>query len=551
MKKVIALALLMLLTSCADENDPKTWVKRLDDPAQRAPAIKRLDQFFNDTMGSAGNNREDPKVKALLDDSVEPLAKTYTAGGLDEKTRKDLIKLLGDMGDPRAAPAFAKAFKDFESGKTDDDVKYASQGTTRLAKENHLTDQALIDALWECFSKFQPSKNTKSINLVKDLVNAVKTVKHPSYGPKAVALLAAPVKDPKDPSESMDQIQFWQQTAAQLIGDIKYTAGIRPLVTVLLTPTKKDLTFPVRLALHKMPKESEPVLISALKAEGDFGPLAGAYPEKAYVALVAEPLAYISRPAGLGAVLDSLGSADNDGNRAMLASYLTYWPPEPRSTSAFTNAAARIAPNAAIALAGGMNGHAVLAGNAAGFMDPSMTDWVVKEIANAKGEGIAESIQSSGSIAAIKLMMPEQAKSVGDTINAKIQGQATEKDMFKAASNVLDKCKKNTGCYLDFIGTPIPSAPAAAKMGHVKAVWMIAMTGNEGDKGKLFDKLVNIKDRAVRLPICEAIDHLSPKGDAALGDKLEKLVDTEVAAGNKDGTDEMYRIALKLRSRVP
>src|SRR3954469_22108959 len=189
-KAAIALGLLLLLGSgCADENDPKTWVKRLDDPAQRTPAIKRLDQFFNDTMGSANNNREDPKVKALLDDATEPLAKTYIAGGLDDKTRKDLIKLLGDMGDPRAAPAFAKAFKDFEPGKTDDDVKYASQGTTRLAKENHLTDQALIDALWECFSKFQPSKNTRSINLVKDLVTAVKTVKHPSYGPKAVALL--------------------------------------------------------------------------------------------------------------------------------------------------------------------------------------------------------------------------------------------------------------------------------------------------------------------------------------------------------------------------
>ena len=26
------------LVACDDENEPKTWVKRLDDPAQRAPA---------------------------------------------------------------------------------------------------------------------------------------------------------------------------------------------------------------------------------------------------------------------------------------------------------------------------------------------------------------------------------------------------------------------------------------------------------------------------------------------------------------------------------
>src|SRR5258708_3941286 len=76
----------MGIAGCADENDPKTWVKRLDDPAQRAPAIKRLDEMFNGAMGAANNNREDPKVKGVIDDSVEALAKTYTTGGLDEKT---------------------------------------------------------------------------------------------------------------------------------------------------------------------------------------------------------------------------------------------------------------------------------------------------------------------------------------------------------------------------------------------------------------------------------------------------------------------------------
>src|SRR5688572_25284095 len=81
------------IVGCADENDPKTWVKRLDDPAQRTPAIKRLDEMFNGAMGQSNNNRDDPKVKAVVDDSVEGLAKTYVAGGLDDKTRKDLIKL--------------------------------------------------------------------------------------------------------------------------------------------------------------------------------------------------------------------------------------------------------------------------------------------------------------------------------------------------------------------------------------------------------------------------------------------------------------------------
>lgn len=537
------------LVACADENDPKTWVKRLDDPAQRAPAIKRLDQFFNDARTPSSNSRDDGKVKAILDDAVEPLAKTYIAGGLDDKTRKDLMKLLGDMGDPRAAPAFAKAFKDFESGKNDDDVKFASQGTTRVANAGKLTDQALIDALWECFSKFSPSKNNKSINLVKDLQSAVKTVKHPTYGPKAVALLSAPVKDPKNPSEGMDQIQFWQLTAAQIIGDLKFTPGVKALVAVLMTPTKRDLTFPVRLALHKMPKEAEPVLITALKGEGDFATLALAYPEKAYLPLIAEPLAYISRSAGRDAIVAALGSADSDQNRTMLATYLTYYPSDAKVVKTFTDAAAKVSPNSAIAAVGGGNGHAILVGAAANFFDSSLTDWILKELAAAKGEA-ADAMPVSGLPAAIKLMTPEQAKAVSDAVG-KIQGQAIEKDMYRSASAVLDKCKKDVSCYLGVLETPVPSSPPAAKMGHVKAVWMAGMLGNAGTKAKLLDKVATIKDGSVRLALLEAIDHLSPQGDAAAGDRLEKQVETDQAAGNKAGTDEMYRVALKLKSRVP
>jgi hypothetical protein len=536
------------IVGCADENDPKTWVKRLDDPAQRAPAIKRLDEMFNAAMGSSNNNREEPKVKAVVDDSIEALAKTYTAGGLDEKTRKDLIKLIADMGDPRAAPALAKAFKDYEPGKNDEDVKFAAQGTSRLANANKLTDQPLIDALWDCFAKFQPSK-AKSINLVKDLQGAVKTVKHASWGPKAVALLNAPVTDPKNPEQGMDQLQFWQLTAVQLIGDTKFTPGVGALVKVLMTPTKKDLTFPVRLALHKMPKEAEPELIKALKGEGDYQKLAEAYPERAYVPLVAEPLAYISRPTGLAALVDALNSATTDQNRTILATYLTYFPTEPKNVKTFTDAYAKVAPNAAISLMGGANGHAILAGSAANFFDASLTEWILKEVAGAKGEA-ADAMPAAALPAAIKLMNADQAKAVGEAVN-KIPGQAIEKEMFKSASAVLEKCKKDGACYLGILDTPVPSAPPAAKMGHVKAVWMAVELHGPDTKAKLLERVEKVKDGSVRLALLEGIDTLSPNGDAAAADKLEKLVETDRAGGNAAGTDEMYRIALKLRSRVP
>jgi hypothetical protein len=116
---------------------------------------------------------------------------------------------------------------------------------------------------------------------------------------------------------------------------------------------------------------------------------------------------------------------------------------------------------------------------------------------------------------------------------------------------VLDKCKKDASCYLGILDTPVPSAPPAAKMGHVKAVWMTVELKTDATKGELLKRVEKVKDGSVRLALLEAIDTLSPKGDAAGADKLEKLVETDTAAGNKAGTDEMYRIALKLRSRVP
>ena len=539
------------VVGCADENDPKTWAKRLDDPAQRVPAIKRLDSFFTDAMGSAStpNKRDDEKVKKVLDDAVEPLTKTYIAGGLDEKTRKDLVKLLGDMGDVRAAPAYAKAFKDYEPGKNDEDVKYAAQGTTALAKAGPIADQGLVDALWDCFAKFQPSK-AKSINLVKDLQTAVMVVKSPTYGPKAVEKLAAPVSDPKDPTQGMDQIQFWQLTAARLIGELKFTPGVKPLVKVLLTPSKSDLIFPVRLALTRMPKEAEPVLIAALKGtDPDLAALADKYPEKAWVPRIAEPIAYISRPAGRDAILEALDKAENDQNRTILATELTHFPSDPKLVKAYVDAYNKVPANAAIPLFNGGNGHAIIAQSAANFFDTTLTDWLLKETAAAKGEA-ADAMPPAALQAAIKLMTTTSSKAVGDAVG-KIPGQALEKDMYKSASAVLDKCKQDAACYVGVLDTAVPSTPPTAKMGHVKAAWMAAIYGNAQTKNDLVGKVDKVKDGSVRLAMVEAIDHLSPQGDAANADKLEAIVDSDKKLGVNYATDEVYKIALKLRSRVP
>ncbi len=544
-------ALAAAVTACADENDPKTWVKRLDDPAQRSAAVKRLSSFFDDTLGKASKNREAPEVKALLDDVVPGLTKTYVSVQLDEKTRKDLIKLLADTRDPRTAPALAKALNEYEPGVSDEDVKFAAQSVTGLAGAGKLTDQSVIDALWNCFAKFQASK-AKSINLVTDLHDAVLAVKDASYGPKAVLKLAAPV-DPTVPAQSMDQIQFWQRTAIQVIGELRFAPAAKALVTVVLTQSKSDLRATANAALMRIPQAAEPVLISALKGtDPDLQKLADGFKEKSAVAVVADSLSWLSRPAGRAAILEALTTADGDQNRTVLAQSLAHYPSDPQIVKAFLDAYAKVPSNAALPLFNGANAHGVLTQASAQFYQVALTDWLVREIATAKGEE-ADEMQLFALDAAIKLADASQLAKVSAAVTK--EGTPREKDLFKLASAVVDKCKESASCYVGVLGEPIPSTPPTAAEGAVKAAWMAVIYGSGKPEvlAGLIDKLPGVKNAGARLAVAEAIDALAPKGDVATADKLDKIVATDKATGDRNvimGDDVVVKVAARLRSRA-
>ena len=78
-----------------------------------------------------------------------------------------------------------------------------------------------------------------------------------------------------------------------------------------------------------------------------------------------------------------------------------------------------------------------------------------------------------------------------------------------------------------------------------------AIYGNAQTKNDLTAKVDKVKDSSVRLAMVSAIDHLSPQGDAATADKLDAIVEADKKAGVNYANDEVYKIALKLRSRVP
>jgi hypothetical protein len=550
-----------MLVACDDDNDPKTWVKRLDDPATRANAVKRLTQFYEDGMTKASNDAGAPEIKSLLDTIVEPMAKTYTAGGLDEKTRIDLMKFLAETHDPRTQPAIAKALKDFEMGKTDDETRAACDSINAMSKAGVKLDQTVIDELWNVFARFQISK-AKSERLYHAVQDAVLQVKDPSYADKAMDKLKGTV--PPNPSVDIqqDQLMWWQLTSVRILSELKYTKAVKPLILALLTPTKTStLGATIQFALLKMAKAAEPELIKVLNAGGGDAEYANVIKlwadDKSWIGVTAEVLAVIGRAPGRDAILAALPSADNDTARTELAQALTQMPSDPRIEPAFLDAYKKLTWDSSDTLLGQLKPRIALAQQSAKFYDPKLVVWLLKEMKGAPDYS-AKIIQVE---AEAKLMTPDLQDDVAAALatlkkETPADGFAKVQQMFDATSAPLLKCKADVGCYLAVLEEPIPALPPTSYYKQVKASWMTVIYGGgasaNATRGELLKRLDKVKMTGARIAMCEAIDELAPQGDVAAADALDKIVAADVKSGDKEvvaADNTVAQVAWRLRVR--
>lgn len=184
------------------------------------------------------------------------------------------------------------------------------------------------------------------------------------------------------------------------------------------------------------------------------------------------------------------------------------------------------------------------------FGDVSLLDWLLKEVASASGDE-EDALRLTGLEAAIKLMPAGKTKPVADAVTK--YGTPREQDMHKRAAAVVEKCAENVSCYLSVLDAPIPSSPRTANMDAVKAAYMAAIYGNAGTAKDLAAKVDKVKDGGARLALVEAIDHLLPKGDNAIAETLNKVVEGDKAAGNPAvlaADDAVVKVALRLKARA-
>src|SRR5260221_1821196 len=164
-----AVAAATMTVGCKDESQPEYWVEKLSDRTWQANAVKRLEQFFDDTFTRTNKDLTAPDMKALADKVVEPLSKTYVTsyGDLDDKTRETMIKLIASFRDKRGEPALKKAFDEFaKTGRRAEDVKWAA----RAAGEMKL--DSLADGIVQAFDKLKASSK-EGAGVYRDLNEAM------------------------------------------------------------------------------------------------------------------------------------------------------------------------------------------------------------------------------------------------------------------------------------------------------------------------------------------------------------------------------------------
>jgi HEAT repeat protein len=555
------LAIASTVVGCKDESQPEYWTEKLDDPAWRARAVKRLEQFFEDTMT---NNRSDIKaapVQELINKTVDPLVKAYMDkyGEMDTKTRVSLIKLLAAYRDKRTEPALKKAFEEFaKSPKTtqdEQDIKWAARA------QEDLKLATLADPLLGAFSKLRASSMLGGVSY-RDLTEAMVAAPSKSWvGPLTTKLEPEiPKLDNKD-KDSFDQVRdqvYWQTTAARVLGLLGDPSAVEPLMKVMLDPSKANVATTAANALVKLGKPSMDAAVKLLKGQDEklasfytkrFKELTNQEPKgKPYVATAAIILGSIGRPESIPVMIEALNEEKDDGTKAVIARELTKIPATEASKTAFKETFESIAPDAEIQNSG--RALDALTEAAGQFFDPGMVDWLLDRAEKAKGsEDDRKGLQLGLALTALKLAKPSQLSQVKAAVNR--YGSDLEKKLAVSVEKLLGSCGDKASCYVQAIQKGENQDRTNQFVG-IKAGYMIAILGNEQTRDELIAGLGSVDNAALRYVSALAIDKLTPKGSKDAVAKLQAVIDKNAKSPDKDkqqGDEPLKLIVYRLEAR--
>ncbi len=554
------------LVGCKDESQPDYWVEKLEDAKWKPQAVKRLQQFFEDAATRSNNDLTNPEVKALLDKIIGPLTNTYVSGyeELDGKTRVTLIKLLADFRDPRAEPALKKAFEEFakrpRESKDDADIKWAIRAQTDLKLPG------LAGPVLEAFQKLKASTMLGGVTYKDYTDGMVKTADKSWVGP-LIKMLEPDIVRPqsakdKDKIDDLKNQQFWQITAAQVLGELKDPQAVEPLMKMVLDPSKVDGHATAVLALVKIGKPSVDAALKLLADEDtklkehhfvkvQAATKAKKPPEDApHVRMAAIILGAIGNTAAASQMIAVLGKTESLPQKAVIAREIARLPPTAETKKAFQEAFAAMKSDTAIPETSG-NALATLCEASSLFYDPAMSEWLLQSVDALKGaDEDKKAIQAVAITTATKLMKPAQAKTVNDFVQK--WGTQIEKDNYKLAENVVKSCQENVACYLTQVEKS-ENQDNKTQFAGITAAYLIGVYGDAKSADAIIERLGSIDNAAVRHVASQTIDYLSPQGSTAAADIIEKIIDKNVQSADSakiQADNTLKQVMYRIRSRA-
>jgi len=552
----------LVTIGCKDESQPEYWVDKLGEPSWRARAVNRFEQFFEDALTRANKDLKAQEVQDLINKSVDPLTKAYVEGAdqLDPKSRVTLIKLLSGYKDKRTEPALKKAFLDFaknpRTSKDDQDIKWAAIAASDMKLES------LAGPMLEAFLKLRANTMLGGV-VYKDYNAAMLSMPSKSWVGPLIQKLEAEVTRPqgkksKDAIEDYMDQQFWQTTAASLLGRIGDPAAVEPLMRVVLDPAKVDFQATAVVALIQLGKPATDAAIKLLKGQDEklttyclrrIKDTGGEVKGKPCVQTAAIILGSIGRAEAVPAMIDVLKTETDEGTKAIVARELPKLPATPDSTAAFKATYESLGVSTQIPP--GQPALEVLTEASGGFFDAGLVPWLLGRAEATKGGEADErkALQQSITVTSIKLCKPDQLPAVKRAVAS--YGTQLEKDLMTQAEGLLKACGDRAPCYVEAIQKS-ENQDRKTQFTGIKAAYMAGIFGNEQTRDEIVSRLDSIDNAAVRFVSAQAIDKLSPKGSKVAVDKMNTIIERNAKSPDRDkamGDAPLKQVMYRLSAR--
>jgi len=550
--------------SCHDESKPEYYGQRVGDPEFRDTAVVRLSQFWEDALIRADKDREDPRVQALLDVFVEPMTHAYIEGGdIDPDTRLRMIQLLADTRDPRAKPAWVATLAAYPSEGT----KRAMRPVLRGIVASGCRNRAIADALIRAFVELEAGSPRGALTY-RDFKEAMVAVSSPTWERTLIDRLRHPMmkittKDRGNDAkiEKYRNEQFWQVVSAEVLGNIRSKAAVRPLFIALLDPNKADVAATAIMALVKIGPDANPFLLRALRGgnhalEKRAAIIAGD-PRKGRARVVrstALVLGTMGRKDGGAALLQTLQHGSHDAlTRVIVAREIAKCPPSKAGLRALVREYESASPT--LVIPPGHIAKVALAEHLARIGDASILPRLIRHVDGLPPGRSRDESRRMVAHTLIKLMHQQQVRTVEAAFRRwapRFDQWKLEKEAFADAKDVLRACGKRVDCYLDKAAAPDTQDKRHQFVG-IKSAYMIGMLGTDATRAKIVELLPHVTNAAILFTLGQALDRLAPDGDREAARAIFAMHQEAKASGNRSflaGLVPLRQIAFRLEARA-